>query len=140
MSGNDPETDFLRNCLRYENSAEHDRVDEAITRVQRDERCVWRAVGLMGLLAALSLAGVCYTTVFLADSPENMTQLITPLIVKVFCALGVGSLICMLAFAGLGLVYRKDLDRRRNECRRLAARLLESRLGKPEKTTVPGSP
>ena len=94
----------------------------------------------MGLLAALSLAGVCYTTVFLADSPENMTQLITPLIVKVFCALGVGSLICMLAFAGLGLVYRKDLDRRRDECRRLASRLLESRLGKPEKTTVPGSP
>jgi len=37
----------------------------------------------------------------------------------------------MVAFTGLGVVYRKELDQRREECRRLAAKLLESRLGKP---------
>jgi|SRR6266850_2294061 len=136
MSDHERETDFLRHCLLYDDSVERHQLEEAITRVQRDERCVWRAVWLMALLTGLAMAGVCYTAVFLADSPETMTRLITPLIVKVFCALGVGSLICMLAFAGLGLVYRKDLDRQRDECRRLATRLLESRLGKPQRTTV----
>jgi hypothetical protein len=140
MSDHERETDFLRQCLRYENNAEHEQVGEAIARVQRDERCVWRAVWLMGLLAGLSLAGVCYAAVFLADSPEDMTRIVTPVIVKAFCALGVGSLICLLAFAGLALLYRRDLDRRREECRRLATKLLDSRLGKPQKTSVAGSP
>jgi len=45
----------------------------------------------------------------------------------------------MLTFMGLGVVYRKELDQRREECRRLATKLMESRLGKPRahKRTAP---
>jgi len=69
-----------------------------------------------------------------ASSPAtdlNMSQFVTQSISKVFCALGLGSLICLVSFLGPGVAYRKDLDRRREECRRLAAKFLESRLGKP---------
>jgi hypothetical protein len=45
------------------------------------------------------------------------------------CALGVAWLISLVAFLILGMVCRKVLDRRREECRRIVARLLESRLG-----------
>jgi hypothetical protein len=44
-----------------------------------------------------------------------------------------------MAFVGLGAVYRKELDQRREECRRLATKLLESRLGKPCTTPSPGA-
>jgi hypothetical protein len=46
-------------------------------------------------------------------------------------ALGVGSLISLVAFVILGMVYRCRLDQRREECRQLVATFLESRLGNP---------
>jgi hypothetical protein len=92
----------------------------------------------MVLLTALAAAGLCYAAVFQEHHPQNTSQVLTPFIVKVFCALGMGSLICMLAFAGLGVVYRKELDQRREECRRLATKLLESRLGKPRAMPLTG--
>jgi CHASE1-domain containing sensor protein len=130
MSEYEKDTAFLKQCLLYVDSAERHQLEEGITRVQRDERCVRRAVWLMALLASLAMAGLCYAG-FLVDSPQNLAQFIKPFIMKVFCALGVGSLICLLAFMALGVVYRKELDQRREECRRLATKLLEARLGKP---------
>jgi hypothetical protein len=73
------------------------------------------------------LAGLGYGTVLVANFPHNAPQFVVNLIY----ALGLGSLISLLAFAGLGLVYRWKLDQRREECRQRVARLLESRLGKP---------
>jgi hypothetical protein len=138
MSEHQRETAFLRQCLLYDDTAECHKLEEGITQVQRDERCVRRAVLLMALLTALAAAGLCYAVVFLEDYPHNMTRLLTPFIVKVFCALGVGSLICMLAFGGLRVVYRKELEQRRDDCRRLATKLLESRLGKPRAMPLSG--
>ena len=68
-----------------------------------------------------------------------MSIFATQFIVQLFCVLSLGSLICILAFVGLGMVYRKTLDQRREECRRLATKLLESRLGRPRalKGTAP---
>ena len=84
------------------------------------------------MLVALACAGLCYYAISLAEhSPDVsgfMTQYFTT---KFLCALALGSLVCMVAFTGLGMVYRKELDKRREHCRRLAAKLLESRLGKP---------
>ena len=88
-------------------------------------------MSLMALLVALAMVGLCYSAVLLADHPLNLSGFITQLISKVLCALALGSLVCMVAFTGLGVVYRKELDQRREECRRLAAKLLETRLGKP---------
>src|ERR1035438_9956551 len=127
MSEHQKHTEFLRHCLRYGESTEHQKLEEGITQVQRDARCVRRAVWLMAILTALFVAGLGYGTVLVANFPYNAPRFIVNLIY----ALGLGSLISLLAFAGLGLVYRLKLDRRREECRQRVARLLESRLGKP---------
>ena len=137
MSDHQRETAFLRQVILYDDTAERHKLEESITQLQGNERCVRRAVWLMALLVALSMAGLCYSTVFLADLPQNMSQLVTPLISKVFCAFGLGSLICLVSFLGLAAAYRKHLDQRREECRRLAAKLLESRLGKPRAMPLP---
>jgi formate hydrogenlyase subunit 3/multisubunit Na+/H+ antiporter MnhD subunit len=135
------QTAFLQQCLRYENTAERARLEERIIQVQRDERCVRRAVWLMVMLAALAMAGLCYAGVFMVEYPVNASQLATRLVIKILSALGLGSLACLLAFLGLGVVYRRELDQRREDCRQLALQLLESRLGPPPAfpATAPGT-
>jgi len=129
MSDHQKETEFLRWCIRYDDSAERHKLEERITELQGNETCVRRAVWLMALLAALAMAGLCYSAVFLEEFPMNVPQFSGQFVIKTLCVLGIGSLICMLSFVGLGVVYRKELDQRREECRRLATKLLESRLG-----------
>src|SRR5712664_220239 len=131
MSEHQRETAFLRQCILYDDSGEGHKLQESITQLQRNERCVRRAVWLMALLATLAMAALCYASVFMADNPLNPFQLISQWVIKVLCARGVWLLICLVAFTALGAVYRKELVRRREECRRLATSLLESRLGKP---------
>ena len=131
MSENERETDFLRHCLLYDESAEHHQLQERITQVQCDERCVRRAVWWLVVSTLLATSGVCYSTVFLAEHPQNLSQITTQLITRAFCVVALGSLICMLAFCVMVAIYRKELGQGREECRRLAVKLLESRLGKP---------
>ena len=134
MSDHQRETAFLRQCILYDDTAERHKLDERLNQCQRDERCVRCAVWLMALLTALAVAGLCYSAVFLADFPQNKSHLM----IKVFGALGLAALISLLTFAGFWVVHRKELDQRREECRRLAARLMESRLGKPCTMPLPG--
>src|ERR1017187_8658547 len=130
MSEHQKHTEFLRHCLRYGESTEHQKMEKRISQVQRDARCVRRAVWLMAMVTALVVAGLGYGTVLVDNFPYNAPQFIVNLIF----ALGLGSLISLLAFVGLGMVYRWKLDQRREECRQRVARLLESRLGKPVAT------
>jgi hypothetical protein len=132
MSDHQRETAFLRQCILYEDTVERHKLDERLTQAQRDERCVRCAAWLMALLTALAIAGLCYAAVFLADFPQDKSHLT----IKVFGALGLASLISLLGFGGFWIVHRNELDQRREECRRLATRLLESRLGKPTPTSL----
>ena len=125
------EAAFLRQAILYDDTAERHKLEQRITQIERDARCLRRAIWLMVLLTAVGIAGLCYCAVFLADFPQNMTQFASRLAVKVFGALGLGSLISLLAFMCLGMAYRRELNLRREECRGLIAKLLESRLGKP---------
>lgn len=99
---------------------------EEIVRIQRDARCVIRAVWLMAILAALAVFGFGYGVILVSNFPNNFPQSI----LNVFSVLAVSWLVCILTFAGLGMIYRLKLDRRREECRQIVTRLLESRLGK----------
>jgi len=131
MSERQRDTEFLRHCLLYDDSAERHKLEERITQVERDERCVRRAVWWMVVSSLVAFSGICYSTVFLAEHAQNVSQITTQLITKSFCVVGLGSLICTLVFWAIGAAYRKDLDQQRAECRRLAMKLLEARLGKP---------
>jgi hypothetical protein len=132
------ETAFLRQVILYDDTIERQNLDERLEQAQRDEGCVGRAAWLMVFLTALSLAGLCYSAILLTNYSQNVSQFVEPFIIKVFCAVGLGSLICLALFMGLGVAYRKKLDQRREECRRFAAKVLESRLGKPRTMPLPG--
>jgi len=132
LSEHQKQTAFLRQCLVYDDTGERHELEESITQLQRNERCVRRAVWVMALLVALAFAGLCYYAVALAERSPDVSGFMTQYTAtKLLCALALGSLVCMVAFTGLGMVYRKELDKRRERCRRLAAKLLESRLGNP---------
>jgi hypothetical protein len=81
----------------------------------------------MAIFVALVVFAIGYGTILVQNFPYRAPQFI----VNMIYALGLGSLISLLVFTGLGAVYRWKLDHRREECRQLVARLLESRLGKP---------
>lgn len=127
MSDHQSETAFLRHCLSYDESPRRQELEQRIAQIQRDERCVRRAVWLMALLVALSATGLGYGAALGDNFPYNTPQFVT----NTICAFGAGSLISLLVFVVLGIGYRRKLDQRREECRQLVQRLLEARLGKP---------
>jgi len=122
------ETAFLRHLILYEDTAERHQLEERIAQIQRDERCVRRAMWVMAVLTFLAVIGLGYAAVLLEDFPQNKSQFI----IKIFSALGLGSLISLLAFVCLWMVLREELKRRREECRRIVTKLLQSRLGGPQ--------
>ena len=132
MSEHQKHTEFLRHCLRYGESTEHQALEKEINRIQRDRRCVQRAVWLMAILTAFAVASLGYPVILVENFPNNVPQFTLNLV----CALGVASLICLLAFVGLGMAYRRKLDQRREECRQLVTKLLASRLGQPAATPL----
>jgi len=131
MNERQRQTEFLSQCLLYDDSSERHKLAERIRHVQQNERSVRRAMWLMVLLAALALVGLASLAVFAEGFPHNMPGFMSRFITKFFCVLGLGSLICIPVFVILELVYRKELNQRREECRQLATKLLESRIGKP---------
>jgi len=136
MSEHEKHTEFLRQCIRYDESARRQELAAGISQLQRDMRCVRRAVWLMALLTALVVAGLGYEVILGDDFPHKTPQFIIN-IISGFC---LGALISILGFIGLGLVYRWKLNQKREECRQLVTKLLESRLGKPITTPLPDPP
>ena len=138
MSEHQRVTEFLRQCIRYDDTEERHRLEERIARIQRDERIVQRAVWLMILLAAVAMAGLGYAAILHAEYPLNVSQFTGRFLIKALCALGAGSLICLFVFLGLGVIFRKELDQRREDCRRLTLKVLASSLGQP--SDIPTAP
>ena len=137
MSDYQRQAAFLRQCLRYDDTAERHKLEQSITQLQGNERCVRRALWLMSLLGGAALVGLGYSAVFLGDYPQNLLGSLTQLITYLFCVLGLAAMICLPVFLGLGAFYRKELDQRLDEGRQLAAKLLAARLGEPR---APDSP
>ena len=133
MSDHQKHTEFLRDCIRYDESTRRHELLEEIVRIQRDARCVRRALWLMAILIVLAAFGYGYGMALVNNFPYNIPQFI----INTFCVLVLSSLISILAFAGLGMIYRTKLDQRREECRRIVTRLLETRLGKTVTTRSP---
>ena len=126
MSEHQKHTEFLKHCLLYDEGLERHRVAEKLNRIQRDLRCVRRAMWLMALLTTLAVAGLGYGEIFVDNFPYNAP----PLVLDLIYAVGLGSAISLLAFAVLRLFYHQKLDQHREECRQLVTKLLSARLGR----------
>jgi hypothetical protein len=132
MTEHHRETAFLKRLIRYDDTDARCRLEEQINQAERDERCVRVAVCLVGLVAGLAVSGLCYSALFLPDFPQNKSQVV----VKLFCALGLGSLICLVAFLGAWLSYRRQLNRRREDARKFVVALLDARFGRTEPAII----
>ena len=126
MSEHQKDTEFLRRIIVYDDAEEHHELEKKIAQVQRDERCVQRAALAAVLFTLAAMVGLAYTAIFQENFPYNQSQLV----VTVLCDLGLASLICLVAFAVLLMVYRNRLNRLRDECRHLVTRLVEFHVGK----------
>jgi len=130
MSEHQRNTEFLTHLISYDDTPQRRDLAGNIARLQRDARCVRRAVWLMLLLASLAAAGLCYGAVFLVGS-VTFSQFASQVVIKIFSVMGLGSIICLVTFGVIDILYQIRLARHREECRSLAIRLVESRLGKP---------
>ena len=135
MSEHEIETTFLRHSILYDDSDESRKLEKSIAQVQRDANCVQRVASGTALFLPLAIVGIAYGVLLQENYPYNGSELV----LRVLCVLGLASVICLIGFAGLLTVYRKELSRLRNEARRSVGRLLESRVGKPQVLTLPSS-
>jgi hypothetical protein len=125
MSEKEWNTDLLTQCIRYDDSGEIHKHEEKISQIQKEERCLRRAVWLMAALAGFALVGAGHSFILLEDLPPYKSDAI----MQVFGVLGVASLISLLAFAGLLVVRRYQLGEQREQCRRVVMKLLAARIG-----------
>lgn len=124
MSEHQKQSNFLKTLLTYDDSEEHRRLRARIDGAEKDERCIRYAGRLVGLVTLLSVAGLGYSAVLLPEFFSNSRNLL----VQIFCALGLGSLLCLVGFFGLWCYYRAIVNKLHDECRQLVSALMRSRF------------
>src|SRR5947209_8371234 len=102
MSERQKETKFLKTLILCDDSDQGRQLQDKIKSAEKDERCVRCAVFLVGLLALLSLSGLGYSAVFVPQIARFSSHIAT----RIFCATGLGSVICMGLFVGYWFWYR----------------------------------
>jgi hypothetical protein len=122
MSDHQKETAFLRRLILLADSDARRELEERLGQVQRDECCVKRRALVMAVLAALAGAGVAYSAVLQTNFPYGELSFALKLLLEIEAA----ALISLAGFGCMLMVYRKRLNRIREECRRLATKALES--------------
>jgi hypothetical protein len=121
MSKRKQQTAFLKALVLHGNMEEQERLQQRMIRAERDEQCAWRALGLVAVLALFSGFGICYSAVLIPHFFHNSSHVA----VKVFCGLGLASLICAVAFLVFWVCCRAALNHIQEECRRSIMATLE---------------
>ncbi len=83
----------------------------------------------MAIALLLAVVGLGYGAFFLDDFPARMSLFASQFVIKLVCSLGIGCVICLLGFSVIWFVYRKNLNRRREECRCRVMQLLDLHFG-----------
>jgi hypothetical protein len=122
MSDYNEETTFLRRILFHDTSSESKRVEESIARMHRDCACVRKAAEFSAVIVVVAL--VLTQAEFFQSTPNVRLWAL--------CVVGLASLICLVAFLCVLVVYRMKLNLLRNECRNLVRNLVETRLTPPD--------
>jgi len=115
---------FLKTLIAYADTPEHRGMAERLCHAEKNERCLLCACRLVGLIALLGLAGLGYSAVLLPEFFDHATHIV----IQVFSAVGLGSLLCLVVFLGLWLWYRSALNRIHDEYRRIITKTLETRF------------
>ncbi len=123
MSERQKQCDFMKALMLYEDTEERRRLEAKISKAERDEKCVWRVLFLVLVLELISFAGLGYSAVFMPEFFQNTK----PLLVKLFCTLGLSAAICLLVFGGYWLWHREVLNGLHEECRRVIRAALDDR-------------
>lgn len=114
MTERNKQNDFVRELIRSHDSADSRDLQSRIARAERDERCIWRALLLAFLLALFSVAGLCYSAVFLPEFFQHQT----PAAVWFFSAVLFASGICLLSFGAFWFWYRSVSNALYHEARK----------------------
>ena len=134
MSEQHEVTTFWRCAILDDESNERCQPEKSIAQVQRHKGFLQRFASVMALFTMLAIAGVAYGTLLQENFPYNGSELVF----TVVAVLGLASLICLAAFAGLLVGYPKKL-KGLLDASQLVKRRQDSHLGKPDVTTLPGS-
>ena len=124
MTERDRQTEFLMRLLVLADSKAEGDLQARIQQAHHDEKCIRFAFTLVGLIGGFAIAGLGYCAVLHPEFLENST----PTLVKIFCAIGLGSVICMIVFLVCWLWYRNTSNRLYEECRRLVLETIHARL------------
>jgi hypothetical protein len=117
-------TEFLKHCLRYDDSPERHAMTENLTRLQRELQIVKRLARLMGLFIGLAGVGLAIPGGLLRAIPYHVQHSIMNAVLGLFA----GSWVCLLTFTVLGIFLYKKLHRQREVCRQFLMRLFAVRL------------
>jgi len=124
MTERDRQTDFLMRLLVLADCTGDKELEGRIQQAQHDENCLRFAFTLVGLVGGFALAGLGYCAVLHPDFLNNSA----PTLVKIFCAVGLGCLICMLVFLACWLWYRNASNKVYEECRQRVLDAIRARL------------
>src|SRR5205085_10143264 len=106
MSERQKQIQFLKALIGRQDSGECQVLRERIHRAEREERFLRRMIFLLLVLMLLSMAALCYATVFWPELFQARFQFL----LKLSCVLGLASLICLIAFTGYWLWHRVLLN------------------------------
>lgn len=131
MTERDRQTDFLKQLLVMTATTSDRALQARLEEAQHNERCVRYALTLVALIGGFAVCALGYSAVL---HPEFFDSAM-PTMVKLFCAVGLGSLICVVVFLACWLWYRGISNRVYEQCRGLVMEQLNERfkaLPKPE--------
>lgn len=106
------QSEFLKSLLQDETD-ESRRLKNRLQQAEQNEHSIRRALVLMIIVAVFAVVGLGYSAVLMPEFFDNAT----PLLVKLFCALGLGSVLCMIIFGVCWLQYRKRSNEVNEDCR-----------------------
>jgi hypothetical protein len=124
MNEHHEHTEFLKHCLRYDDSPERHAMTEKLVRLQHELRVVKRACWLMGILIGVSCACLAYPAILVDNFPYNMERFTMNIVLALFAGLS----ICLVAFIMLGIFLYLKLHRQRGACRQRLRRFFATRF------------
>lgn len=124
MSERQKQAAFLKSLLEKEDTEQRRLLREEVFKTEQNEKCIRSAMAGVAWIALLSLCGLCYEAVFVADFFQNRSHFLT----RVFGYLALGSIICWVTFMGYWLWHRAVANRLYEDCRRLLVSVSEPRV------------